>query len=155
MKRSLVALLIGLAMILSPQGLLAGEPPAIIISPTNNALLPSRVNIPVSVTIQNYQQDTAANAHYWVSFANVDRKGTKMQHWPKFYVKSDSYTGLAHDGSINPLPTPQPMVILLLKVDDATNQRFTEWMLDGPTRGYPGLNINPRQIVAEQPIRLP
>ncbi len=156
MNRHLAWLFMGLALLLAgAPGQAASPPRALITDPVANALLSTRAEIPVTVSIDNYQQEIAARWHFWVSLANVDGKGHKINHWPKFYVKAPVYTGKAYEGGFNPLPQPQPMVILLLKVDDATNQRFEQWMKDGPSKGYPGFRVDPRQIIAEQPIRLP
>ena len=157
MKRALIALFMGLALILgSAQAMLAAAPQAVIVSPQKNEAITFRAQFPVQVSIPAYDQVVKSGQHYWVSLANVDDKSHMVSHWPKFYVKSGNFTGTLFEGGFNPLPVRQPMVILLLKVDDPTNQRFIQWMKAGTATGsFPGLTIDPDQIVAEQPITLP
>ena len=157
MKRALIAISVGLALILgSAQVMLAAESQPFIVSPQKNEAISLRAQFPVKVSIATYDQDVKSGWHYWVSLANVDDKGNKVSHWPKFYVKSGDFTGTVYEGGFNPLPERQPMVVLLLKVDDPNNQLFIKWMRAGTATGsFPGLTINPAQIVAEQPITLP
>jgi hypothetical protein len=93
--------------------------------------------------------------HYWVSIASIRADGTPDLHWPKFYVKSAQFKGYVSDGGQNPFPDPQPMQVLLLRVDDGTNQRFIRWLGIGASEGYPGLAVKREEIVAQVAIRFP
>ncbi len=123
-----------------------------ITDPPPGTLIRNRLNFPVSWSIANFDQ--ARNGwHYWISIADIKDNGEPNFHWPKFYVKEGQSTGRIYDGGQNPFPHPQPMLILLLRVDDSTNQRFSEWLKKGAP--YKGLPVNTREIVARVPIRFP
>ncbi len=62
--------------------------------------------------------------------------------WPKFYIPKSPYQGRVFDGGTNPLHglEPQPMILLVLKVDDALQNYFRNWLRSGTAgRGYPGI----------------
>ncbi len=64
--------------------------------------------------------------------------------WPKYYVPKSKlpYHGQVFDGGSNPLHglEPQPMVLVLLEVDDALEDRFRAWFQRGSQgAGYPGI----------------
>lgn len=123
--------------------------------PSAGALIQNRLDFPVAWSIEKYDKDKSEHLHYWVSIASVNENKELALHWPKFYVKSGQGQGRISDGGQNPFPDPQPMVILLLRVDDAANQRFTAWLKRGPAEGYPGLPISQSEIVARVPIVFP
>jgi hypothetical protein len=120
--------------------------------PQPNNLITKRSNFPVSWSIANFDSDRNG-WHYWISIASVTDNGEPDLQWPKFYVKEGKSKGQICDGGQNPFPNPQPMLILLLRVDDSTNQRFSAWIKQGVP--FPGLPVNPRDIVARVPIRFP
>jgi hypothetical protein len=64
------------------------------------------------------------------------------QVWPKFYVPLNPYQGRVFDGGQNPLYglEPQPMILLILKVDDPLHNYIRKWFSDGAAgKGYPGI----------------
>ncbi len=126
---------------------------AVITGPKPGTLIENRRNFPVAGSISDYEEKRAANFHYWVSIASVNENNRPDLHWPKFYVKSGHFQGIIHDGGQNPLPTPQPMVILLLRVDDVTNQAFVRWFQQGAP--FEGIKVNRSKIVFSVPILFP
>lgn len=124
-----------------------------ITDPQPNSLIKNRLHFPVSWAIANFDRDKNDGWHYWISIANVTDNGEPDLQWPKFYVKKGQAVGRIFDGGQNPFPDPQPMLILLLRVDDSTNQRFSAWLRQGAP--FPGLPVNPREIAARVPIRFP
>lgn len=66
------------------------------------------------------------------------------QFWPKFYVSKSPYEDVVYDGGINPLRglEPQPMILLILKVDDPLTDFFKKWFKEGPKKGYPGIGAS-------------
>lgn len=129
---------------------------AAITEPPSGALITNRLDFPVGWSIDTFDNDRAANLHYWISVASIKDNNEPDLHWPKFYVKTGQAQGRISDGGQNPLPDPQSMLILLLRVDDATNQRFSAWLKRGSTEGgFPGLPIKTSEIVARVPIRFP
>jgi hypothetical protein len=63
------------------------------------------------------------------------------QFWPKFFVPEESYEGNVFDGGKNPLQglEPQPMILLIIKVDDKLQKNFRQWFRRGSEgKGYPG-----------------
>jgi hypothetical protein len=146
----IVALVLGVVQIA-----LAEAPQGEFTAPRANTLVTVRDTIPVAGSVANYASDRAAKWHFWVSLATVNGQKNLVNHWPKFYIQNSPFKGMVYEGGFNPLPTPQPVVLLILKVDEDVNQRFTQWLRDGPSKGYPGFRIDPRQIVGQQPIRLP
>lgn len=130
----------------------AEHPSAVITEPRATALIKNRENFPVAGSIQGYDLVKKRRLHYWVSIATVTA-GKPDLHWPKFYVKEAHFKGRIFDGGQNPLPEPQPMMVLLLLVDDATNQRFNRWLKGGaPYKGFP---VRQDEIVASVPIFFP
>ncbi len=129
----------------------------IITEPPSGALIKNRLDFPVAWAIDTFDKDRAANWHYWVSIASVKGNNNELDlHWPKFYVKAGQAQGRVSDGGQNPFPYPQPMVILLLRVDDATNQRFIAWLRRGSSKGgFPGFPVSTTEVVARVPIRFP
>lgn len=123
-----------------------------ITDPQPNSLIKNRLAFSVSGSIDNFEKDRKG-WHYWISLANVTDKGQPDLQWPKFYVKEGTFTGQIFDGGLNPFPEPQPMLILLLRVDDSTNQRFSAWLKQGAP--FPGLPVNPGEIIDRVPIRFP
>ncbi len=120
------------------------EADPVILIPKHGTLIEDRRNFPVEVSIPGYVKNSAANFHFWVSLAMG--KDDLRVHWPKFYVKAARFTAPVHDGGHNPLPEKQPMTILLLRVDDSTNQRFVAWLKKGAP--YDGLEVTRSEIVA-------
>ncbi len=62
--------------------------------------------------------------------------------WPKFFVPKSPYRGRVFDGGQNPLLglEPQPMILVVLKVDDALEEDFRSWFRRGAAgEGYPGI----------------
>ena len=67
------------------------------------------------------------------------------QFWPKFYVPESPYQSKVYDGGTNPLKglEPQPMVLLILEVDDSLQSFFRRWFRDGAAgKGYPGIPVS-------------
>jgi hypothetical protein len=128
---------------------------SLITEPHAGTLIVRRTSFPVAGVISSYDRDVAANFHYWISIASVTDEGKVDLHWPKFYVKDGQFHGWLSDGGQNPFPQPQPMLIVLLKVDDAANQRFVRWLQRGRSEGYPGLTLKHGEIVARVPIQFP
>jgi hypothetical protein len=155
MKRVAALSIIILALVLNSAVLWAANAPgAVIIAPPAGSTQ-IRNGFPCTVSIRDYTGDQAAGWHYWVTLADVKPDNSLNLHWPKFYVESGNYTDTIIDGGTYPLPTPQPMVILLLKVDAATNAQLTQWILNGRQTGnYPGLPIVTSQMTDQRPIFL-
>jgi hypothetical protein len=128
---------------------------SVLIEPAPNARIENRLSFAVTGAIESYDRDREQHLHYWVSIATVAPGGAPDVHWPKFYVKKGQFTGRVSDGGQNPYSKPQEMLLLLLKVDDATSQQFERWLATGISLGYPGLRPNPGDIVAQVPITFP
>ena len=67
------------------------------------------------------------------------------QVWPKFYVPVSPYQGRVFDGGQNPMKgfEPQPMILLILKVDDTLQNYFRTWFQAGEAgKGYPGIPVS-------------
>lgn len=126
---------------------------AVITEPKPGTLIENRLSFPVAVSIPGYRKDRVSSFHYWVSIASVKGNNQPNLHWPKFYVKSGHFQGRIHDGGQNPLPTPQPMLVLLLRVDDATNQFFVRWLQKGAP--FEGIKVNRSEIVFSVHILFP
>lgn len=154
-------------------------------SPSPGEFIPTRREFDVSVQVRNFD-DTS---HYWVGLANIrdheptwnrvmelyqeSRRSRTIpdelvtlinnwqidQVWPKFMIKSGSYTGRVFEGGFNPVEDPQGMVLLILKVDDTQHTRIKQWFREGAAgKGYPGFQRNyfsAQQILAKCPIFLP
>lgn len=62
--------------------------------------------------------------------------------WPKFYIPHSPYEGNIYDGGQNPLKglEPQPMILLIIKVDDTMQKYIRKWFQNGEAgKGYPGI----------------
>lgn len=128
---------------------------SVITEPVPEQLIDNRVDFGVAWSIDDFYKARASGAHYWISIASIRGQDVPDLHWPKFYIKAAQANGRVSDGGQNPLPTPQRMVLLLLRVDDATNQHFTAWLQQGAGGGYPGLRVKTSDIVARVPITFP
>lgn len=122
--------------------------PAVFTDPAPGVTIRDRRDFPVSGSVADYDESVAHHWHYWVSL--VDPRTS--EHWPKFYVKMARFSGHVYDRAENPYPEPQPMIIVLLRVDDATNQLFARWLRQPP---WPPFPLDPSQIVALVPIVFP
>ena len=145
------------AVVLTSMVRLSAESVDVMITqPRPGSLIENRLDFPVGVSIANFKRDRAANFHYWVSLASVKGENELDQHWPKFYVKAGQSQGRISDGGNNPFPYPQKMSILLLKVDDSTNQDFIQWLEQGKRRGgYSGFEVKLSEIAVRIPITFP
>jgi hypothetical protein len=129
---------------------------AIITNPPSGTLIENRLDFPVTGSIDEYRSDLASNLHYWITIADVGTDNKPHIHWPKFYVKSAAFRGRVSDGGQNPFPEPQDMMVILLRVDDTTNQRIIRWLKRGRQTGsYPGIPVKPAEIEAMVPIQFP
>ncbi len=77
------------------------------------------------------------------------------QFWPKFFVKSNPYKAQVFDGGTNPLSEPQPMVLLLLKVDDSLQEYISGWFKDKDYPGIPATRLRRGMILARSEIFFP
>ncbi len=81
--------------------------------------------------------------------------------WPKFFVPKSPYRGRVFDGGQNPLRglEPQPMILVVLKVDDALEEDFRTWFRRGAAgEGYPGIpdySFAEDMVIARCPIFFP
>jgi hypothetical protein len=145
---------------------IAEESKAIFLKPEKGKTIENRRNFPVKTQIYDYN----ANANYWVAIASVkghknswkrvfelrqelNDKSKKSQMlklisewkinlvWPKYHIKKKVHTGQVYDGGVNPKSEPQPMILLILKVDSKLNSDINEWLDEGPETGYPGMKI--------------
>lgn len=67
------------------------------------------------------------------------------QFWPKFYVPEESCEDHVFDGGSNPLKglEPQPMILIIIKVDDRLQDNFRQWFKRGSKGlGYPGFSAS-------------
>jgi hypothetical protein len=128
---------------------------SVIVEPAPGTLIKNRLDFVVAGAIDDFDRTRAENGHYWVSLATLTSRNEPDLHWPKFAVKSGQFRGRVSDGGTNPFSGVQPMLILLLRVDDATNQRFDRWLGAGSASGYPGFRPKPGEIVARVPIQFP
>jgi hypothetical protein len=65
--------------------------------------------------------------------------------WPKFYVPKSNYHSDLYDGGHNPLTglEPEPMILVIMKVDDSINESFKEWFNGSKSgKGYPGFPLS-------------
>ena len=129
---------------------------SVITNPPPGSLIENRLDFPVTGSIDAYSTDRASNLHYWITIANVGTDSKPHLHWPKFYVKTATIRGRVSDGGQNPFPEPEDMMIILLRVDDTTNQRIIRWLRRGRDTGsYPGIPVRPSEIVVKVPIQFP
>ena len=123
------------------------------VAPATGALIEERLDFAYAVSIPDFDESTATGFHYWISLGLGAEPG---MHWPKTYVSPGRFEGRVSDGGSNPLPVPQEMTLLLLQVDDATNQDYVNWLREGMNTGsYPGRPLRPEQVAAEVLIRFP
>ncbi|MBI5843879.1 MAG: hypothetical protein HZB23_04320 [Deltaproteobacteria bacterium] len=84
-----------------------------------------------------------------------------VQFWPKFLVSKSPHTYRLYDGGQNPLSgvEPQPMLILVVKVDQNLHERIKAWFRDGEKNKWPGFSADDfaaqYEIVARTEIFLP
>ncbi len=123
--------------------------------PRSGVTIANRLNFPVVISVGSYDKDKAAGFDYWVSIASGQDR--PAMHWPKFYVKQGFESRAISDGGSNPLPSKQPMTLLLLRVDRARTQQFELWFDEGQKPGgtYPGLSVVLSEVVASVPIFFP
>jgi hypothetical protein len=127
-----------------------------IVEPKSKSTVENRRDFSVAGSIPDYESTRKKNLHYWITLASVKANSKPHMHWPKFYVKSAQFKGRIFDGGENPFSKPQPMIILLLKVNDSTNQQFELWLEKGKNSGhYEGIPIDSSQITASVPIYFP
>ncbi len=143
-----------------------GQQRAAFTMPRKGSVVQNRRDFPVSVQIDNFEP----SGYYWVAIGSVSghaetwdqvlelyrardaSKGGKLLKliggwqvdlfWPKFLVPKSPYEGKVFDGGSNPLHgvEPQPMILLLLKVDDPLQTYFRRWLREGSAgKGYPGI----------------
>lgn len=64
--------------------------------------------------------------------------------WPKFYIPENPYLGHVYDNWQNPMKglEPQPMILLILKVDDALHLYFKQFLRENLQKGYPGISAS-------------
>lgn len=135
-----------------------------IVLPEKGETVENQQAFPVFLDVQNL--DPSAN--YWIAIATVkgysqskarvlelygrqENEAAKAEllkllselqinlFWPKFPVDRASFSGDVYDGGNSPME-PQPMILLLLKVSDTLDQRFSRWLTDCEEgKGCPGL----------------
>ena len=146
---------------------------AVITSPTSGKTIVHRKDFPVSVDIKNFDDSdnywvaiASVSGHddtwervleLWEQLQKKDdeKKEAELlkliskwpidQLWPKFYVPESPYQSKVFDGGSNPLKglEPQPMVLLILKVDDSLQRFFKRWFRNGASgKGYPGIPVS-------------
>ncbi len=133
--------------------------------PRCGSLVENRQNFGVSLDVRDMDRDGS----YWVAIASAtghddtwDRvkelydeerlRDPEMLElisqwqidlvWPKFFVPTSPHQGRVFDGGVNPLRglDPQPMILVLLEVDDALEEYFRTWFRQGAAGGgYPGI----------------
>lgn len=133
------------------------------IEPDRAKIIENRKDFLVKTQIDNY--DT--NANYWVAIAtvkghhrswkrvlqlltqgedesqlvNLIRTWEIDQVWPKYFIKKKVYEGKVYDGGNNPRRDPQPMILLILKVDSKLDNDINQWFDEGSKKGWPGMNF--------------
>ena len=77
--------------------------------------------------------------------------------WPKFFVPASPYAAQVFDGGTNPLSglEPQPMVLLLIRVDDSLQQYIKGWFKNKDFSGIPASKLKPGMILARSEIFFP
>ncbi len=81
--------------------------------------------------------------HRSVEMLDLISKWQIDQVWPKFYVPMSPYRGRVFDGGQNPMRglEPQPMILVVLRVDDALEKDIRDWFRRGAVgEGYPGFS---------------
>ena len=131
-------------------------PQATIVKPKSGELIENRNKFPVVVSVPSYDVDRKQGFHYWVSVAASANKRLGADHWPKFYVKGDFFEGRVYDGGFNPNPGKEEKMLVLIKVDVATSDSFSDWLAHGASTGkYPALHLKKSQVVAKTLIYFP
>ncbi len=79
------------------------------------------------------------------------------EFWPKFYVPRSPYGAQVFDGGTNQLSgiEPQPMVLLLRKVDDALHDQILGWFKGKEKPGMPASKLRSGMILARSEIFFP
>ncbi|RKZ40621.1 MAG: hypothetical protein DRQ49_07760 [Gammaproteobacteria bacterium] len=104
----------------------------------------------VTCNIKNFTQDKAEGKLFWISIEDVKQ----AKHFPKFPVGDENCSSnMIHEG--NDSNDKREMKVLLLRIDDDTDQKFHQWMKEGPDKGYPGFPLIQNDIVATVPIFIP
>lgn len=65
--------------------------------------------------------------------------------WPTNYIDKNPYEGMVNDGGKNPLKglEPQPMILLIIKVDDRLQNEIRKWFRKGAAENfYPGFSAS-------------
>jgi hypothetical protein len=143
-----------------------GEDNTLFLEPGKGTTILNRKNFPAKTQIDNMDE----NYHYWVAIASVkghdsswnkvlelrkDLENKEKKHqmlkligkwevdliWPKYYIKKNIYEGRVFDGGFNPGNEPQPMILLVLKVDSKLNSEINKWFREGPRKGFPGMEV--------------
>jgi hypothetical protein len=74
--------------------------------------------------------------------------------WPKNHIDKNPYEGVVNDNGKNPLRAmePQPMVLLIIKVDDKLHNQIRQWFRKGSAEnsfpGFPASMLSKRMILA-------
>jgi hypothetical protein len=103
----------------------------------------------VTCNIKNFTPDKADGKFFWISIEDVKQ----AKHWPKFPVEDEQCSpNIIYEGQKN---DKRAMKIDLLRIDHDTDQKFRQWINEGPRTGYPGFPLNQSDIVATVPIFLP
>ncbi|UCH92320.1 MAG: hypothetical protein JSV88_18765 [Candidatus Aminicenantes bacterium] len=145
---------------------IAGESKAIFLKPEKGKTIENRKDFLVNTQIFDYD----ANANYWVAIATVKGHSSSWQGvlelrrelnneakksqmlkliskweidlvWPKYFIKKKVFAGQVYDGGNNPRRDPQPMILLILKVDSKLDNDINQWFDEGPEKGWPGMNF--------------
>jgi len=138
-------------------------------SPAPGDTIRNREDFPVSLQIGNYDQDyrywvaiatvTVDGSSWdevkkWYSAPEGEKNAAREeikrlltqwrvdQFWPKFCITDSPCVGRVYDGGTNPMKgiEPQPMILLILKVEDRIQENFARWLREGPQNGYPGFS---------------
>jgi hypothetical protein len=72
---------------------------------------------------------------------NLIRTWEVDQVWPKYFIKKRLYEGHVYDGGNNPRRDPQPMILLILKVDSKLDNDINQWFDEGSKKGWPGMTF--------------
>jgi hypothetical protein len=149
-------------------------------------LIENRKCFPASLQIDNFQPNSG---HYWVAMASVKNNNNSQriselcnrsnqrtkeeqiefekliklqeinQFWPKFYIKKSKTAQDVYDGGNNTSKFPQPIILLIIRVDDALNSYIENWFKEGEAgKGYPGIpssRLNSAKIISRCEIFFP
>ncbi len=104
-----------------------------------------RLSFTVSTSIDEFNNE---DGHYWVVEATVNTPNTYYKSdvlknrkevietmekwqptafWPKYYIKRGQNSGQVFDGGQNIHPPLEPMMILIVKVDETLNNYIINW----------------------------